>query len=149
MPHIEVIPLEVLEKLLAFKEAGGDVYFVNGVPYLADSFEDNIEVKTLASKLTSCSPTQATSDIRSKYKYDLVVSRSSSNLYMSRYNLGGDEAYWLLNKMSTNKTYSATYKGAKGFEIYDPLTGEITYVEGETLEFEIVRNCALIITVKK
>ena len=149
MPHVEVLPLNVLKKLLAFKEAGGDVYFVNGVPYLADRFEDNGELKSLAAKLSSCSPSQATSDIRSKYSYELKIKRASSNLYVSKYDLGGEEAYWLLNKLNSNKTYTATYEGAKGFEIYDPLTGEITYIKGDTLELTIPKYCALIVVVKK
>ena len=149
MPHVEVLPLNVLKKLLAFKEAGGDVYFVNGVPYLADRFEDNGELKSLAAKLSSCSPSQAVSDIRSKYSYELKIKRASSNLYVSKYDLGGEESYWLLNKLNSNKTYTATYEGAKGFEIYDPLTGEITYIKGDTLDLTIPKYCALIVVVKK
>lgn len=148
LPHVEVMPLETLKKLDELKKAGGSVYFVNGVPTLPDSFEDMEEFKALASTFTSTTESAATVDLKENFSYELKINRASSGLYVSRYELGGEDTYWVLNRTPRDRSYKASCEGAKGFDIYDPVTGEISHVAGDSLEISLRENCALLITVK-
>jgi hypothetical protein len=153
LPHIEVMPLESLQKLYEFKEAGGKVYFVESVPYLPDSFDDMEEFKALASKFTAVRYEKAMPSILDECEYDLTLKRTSTAVCISKYTLENETAYWIYNEGSVGRTHKFVYDGeAKGFEIYDPLTGEIEYIEntdGSELSIEFEKRCAKIVVVKK
>lgn len=153
LPHIEVMPLESLKKLYEFKEAGGKVYFAKSVPHLPDSFEDMEEFKELASKFTYIAYEKLIPTVKNDLSYDLKLKRSSSAVCMSKYTLNGETAFWIYNEGSADKTYKFSYeKDAEGFEIYDPLTGEIEYVEyteGSEFELRFNKRCAKFVVIKK
>jgi hypothetical protein len=149
LPNVEIMSLKTLKKLDEFKEAGGKVYFVDALPTLADRFEDIEDFGALAGKFEKISFTSAMKDIKENFSYNLKLSRPSTTVSISKYRLDGDEAYWFLNDGSVARKHKLSYDEAKGFEVYDPLTGEIEYVEGSELTVNVNQYCALIIIVKK
>jgi hypothetical protein len=66
-----------------------------------------------------------------------------------KYLLGEDSDYRLDNDTSKARNCEITYDGAKGFEIYDPLTGEIEYLNGSSITINLEQFCAKIVVVKK
>jgi hypothetical protein len=154
MPKVDVLPLEVLKKLIEFEKSGGSVYWVNGTPTLPDDLNDIEEFKTLASKLkkTNLSSSTDLNAIKKNVKYseiELDIEGSSVTLMAGKYLLGDDSAYWLYNDASKARNCDITYEGAKGFEVYDPLTGEIEYLDGSSITINLEQYCAKIIVVKK
>ena len=156
LPHVEVMSLETLQKLYEFKQAGGKVYFVNSVPYLADSFDDMEELQTLASEFTAvtCESSvvldQLISEIKENSNHNLILKKSTTGVCMSRYLLNGEETYWIYNEGMLDRTYKFSYDGeVKGYEIYDPLTGEIEYIDGSELELDFHKRCAKFVVIKK
>ncbi len=161
IPHAEVMSLKSLQKLYEFQQAGGKVYFANGVPYLADRFEDMDALKELASQFTptlcdsSISVDEMISEIKKYDNFNLTVKtkRSSSAVCLSKYTLNGEETYWIYNESMIDNKFKLVYDGEiKGFEIYDPLTGEIEYVEyteGSEFEIDFNKRCAKFVVIKK
>ena len=150
LPRAEVMPLECLKKVVQFKKEGGRVYFVDGAPYLPDSLDDMDEFKALASEITPIKFEDAITAITSECAYDLKIKNASNTIYVSKYDLEGESAYWIYNSNHTDITCDISLNGdAKGFDIYDPITGSIEYIEGSDVCIPFNKLCAKILVVKK
>lgn len=150
IPGAEVMSLQSLKKIQQFKNAGGKVIFVDSVPSLPDDIDDISEFKTLASKFSSTSLDNAVKTIKNDCKYAFSTKKTTTSLYLTKYSLDGEEAYWIFNDYVMKRNIDFVYDGTvKGYEIYDPLTGEIEYVEGEALKLSIEKYCTKIVVVKK
>jgi hypothetical protein len=55
---------------------------------------------------------------------------------------------WVFNRSDKDRSVTVSIDNAVGYDIYDPLSGVITYVEGAELELEIPANNARIIVAK-
>ena len=149
LPQPEVMPLESLKKICEFKKAGGRVYFIDGTPYLPDRLEDIKEFRALASEFEAIKFDDAITAIKNECKYPLTLKDDSQQVHMSKYVFEGESAYWLYNTTPTDMTYEFSTNGkAKGFEIYDPTTGEINYIEGSDLTLPLNKLCAKIVVIK-
>lgn len=137
MPGVEVVPLDVLKKLLEFESSGGTVLWVNQTPSLPDDLNDIEEFKTLTQDLTSVSETRAQQLLFEKTKDELKIKKATNTLLVGKYLLEDARMYWLYNHNGANKDLTLTYESANGFDIYDPNTGEITTITGNSCAITI------------
>lgn len=148
MPGCEVVPYEVMQKLKEFEQGGGTVKWVNSVPVLPDDHDDIEAFSALVKGIESTDARQAVKDIKKATEDKFVIERETSSLYVGKYVLDDAPMYWLLNNYDMKKNLTVTYEGATGFDIYDPYTGTITSVEGDSCQVELDKYCAKIVVVK-
>ena len=154
MPKVDVVPLDVLKKLLEFEQSGGYVFWVNGTPTLPDNINDIDEFKSLASKLkiTNLNSSSDLNKIKMAAKYSEIefdIEGSSVTLMVGKYKLGDAPAYWLYNDAGKLRSCDISCDGAKGFDVYDPITGEITSIDGSSCTIDLEQYCAKIVIIKK
>jgi len=148
MPSVEAIPLDVLQKLVAFQSAGGSVIWVSKTPTMGDTLADHAAVKEMAKGFTA---EKITDDLYARIKTfvgdPLKLDGAIDNIYVSKYSTGGAPMYWLLNNNADEKTINVSLDGNYSFDIYDPTTGSITStgnstsitLKGYTTEFVVVK----------
>ena len=137
MPGVEVMPLEVLKKLQQFESEGGTVVWVNSTPSLPDDLDDIDEFKSISAGLKSVSENKAVQTLAEEVEDKLSIKKTTSTLLVGRYLLEDAPMYWLYNNNSAKKELTLSYEGAKGFDIYDPSTGEITTLIGDSCKITI------------
>jgi hypothetical protein len=148
MPGVEVVPLEVLKKLQEFESTGGTVVWVNSVPSLPDDLDDIDEFKELCKDIKSVSETKALQTLSESTADKLEIKKTTSTLLVGRYILEDAPMYWLYNNNSAPKNLTLSYEGANGFDIYDPSTGEITTIIGDSMELTIEAYTAKFVIVR-
>lgn len=148
MPSVEVIPLDVMQKLKEFEESGGLVLWIGRTPTLADAFDDTESVKALAAGLKTVGIDEAVSSAKEFLDDKLQIDRATSTLYVGKYRLQDAPLYWLVNTHDLEKNLTLTYEGAKGFDLYDPNTGTVTSVSGSTVQVTVEAASALFAAVK-
>lgn len=137
MPGVEVLPLEVAKKLDEFEKSGGTVIWVDCLPTVGDSLGESEELKALLEGKTVMNYREAGLAAKEANPDPLKIKRETPTLYVGRYTVEDAPMYWLYNSHDLEKSLTLTYKGARGFDIYDPETGEITFVEGESAAVNI------------
>jgi hypothetical protein len=147
MPAVEVMPLDVFNKLKAFEESGGKVIWVGSVPTVADKLADTPELKALTSNIKSVSAQKAVSDLEDTNSPKLEIKKSTSTLFVGTYILDDAPMYWLYNNNGVKKELKISYDGALAFDIYDPKSGEITRVYGDSFEYTLEAYMTAFITV--
>jgi hypothetical protein len=145
MPGVEIMPLDVLKKLKEFEADGGKIYWINSVPTMPDSIEDKAEFSSLVSGYQSIATSAMAKQITSVISYNVDA---PSNVYVGKYTLEGAPMRWVFNRSDKDRSVTVSIDNAVGYDIYDPLSGVITYVEGAELELEIPANNARIIVAK-
>ena len=147
LPGVEVMPLDVLKKVLDFQNGGGTVVWVESVPQIADKLSENEELKSLTAALTSVSVTKAVKTIDEADPLKLEIKKRTSSLYVGTYTLDDAPMYWLYNNHEMKKTLDISYEGAIALDVYDPKTGEITRYYGDSIKLEIDAYYTKMITV--
>lgn len=148
MPGVQVMPIEVLKKLQQFESSGGTVVWVNETPSLPDDLNDIDEFKSLTANLKSVSENKAVQTLSEATEDKLDIKKTTSTLYVGRYVLEDAPMYWLFNYNDVKKDLTLTYEGATAFDIYDPLTGEITTVTGDSASVTVDPHRAKIVIVR-
>ena len=148
MPGVQVMPIEVLKKLQQFESSGGTVVWVNETPSLPDDLNDIDEFKSLTANLKSVSENKAVQTLSEATADKLDIKKTTSTLYVGRYVLEDAPMYWLFNYNDVKKDLTLTYEGATAFDIYDPLTGEITTVTGDSASVTVDPHRAKIVIVR-
>ena len=146
VPGAEVMPLDVLKKLIAFEEAGGTVVYVGCTPTLPDKTSDVSEFSTLASRLKSVSANSAVDKLKDTCDYGIV--KAHKKMYVGKYTLNGSPMLWVFNYQEKDGDITVNIDGATGYDVYDPLTGEITYVNGAECKVNIIANNACFIVAR-
>lgn len=132
VPGAEIIPLSVMKKLREFEESGGKVVWIGSVPSLADRFGDTGELSGLTSGLTAMSEDEAVAKVKAETDLGITISGGEDHIYLGKYILDGNDAYWIFNYGSGNTSVTVC-SDAAGYDVYDPENGEITsYDGGET-----------------
>lgn len=146
MPQVEVIPLDVMQKLDEFTKGGGKVIWIDRTPDLADKTSETDAVKSLVAGVETVNVDKAVEIAKSSVDYGLKIEKATSTLYVGKYMLEDAPMYWLVNNHDLEKNLTVSYEGAKGFDIYDPETGKITSVSGDTAEVTVgVASTAFVI----
>lgn len=148
MPSVEIIPLDVMQKLDAFEKSGGTVIWIERTPELADKTADHDAVKALASGKNTVTIEQAVAQSKTAVADKLTIDKPTSTLFVGRYLLEDAPMYWLVNNNSLEKVLTLSYEGAKGFDIYDPETGKITSVSGNSVQVTVASSSAAFVIVK-
>lgn len=148
MPTVEIIPLDVMQKLDAFEKSGGTVIWIDRTPDLADKTADRDAVKALASGKKTVSIDEAVAQSKKAVADKLTIDKTTSTLFVGRYMLEDAPMYWLVNNNSLEKVLNLSYEGAKGFDIYNPNTGKITSVSGSSAEVTVDASSAAFVVVK-
>lgn len=148
MPTVEIIPLDVMQKLDAFEKSGGTVIWIDRTPDLADKTADRDAVKALASGKKTVGIDEAVAQSKKAVADKLAIDKTTSTLFVGRYMLEDAPMYWLVNNNSLEKVLNLSYEGAKGFDIYNPNTGKITSVSGSSAEVTVDASSAAFVVVK-
>lgn len=145
MPGVEVMPLEVLKKLKAFEAEGGLVYWINSVPTLPDKLDDIEEFSSLVAGYQSVTTSAMAKALTKEISYGV---EATSNIYVGKYTLDGAPMRWVFNRGDKDRTVTVKVENAVGYNVYDPLTGIITYIDGNEIEYEIPANNACLFVAK-
>ena len=158
MPAVDVIPLEVLQKLNAFEASGGKVYWIKTAPTLPDSKNDIAAFNELKFDISVVSLENAMTDLKSACSYG--ISTDYDNVYVGKYKLNDATMFWVYNYNGdsiggqNNNVLVCLPKtlGAVSYDIYDPATGTVetvaaheiadTYVSipGNTAKLIVINN---------
>jgi hypothetical protein len=148
MPGVEVLPLDVMKKLDQFEKSGGTVIWIDCLPTLADKSSECDELVSMVSGKTVMNYREAGAAVKDAVADKLVIKRETPSLYVGRYVLDDAPMYWLYNSHDMDKSLTLTYEGAKGFDVYDPATGEITSLSGESISVDIAKLHAKLVIVR-
>ena len=55
---------------------------------------------------------------------------------------------WVFNRGDKDRTVTVKVENAVGYNVYDPLTGIITYIEGNEIEYELAAHNAYLFVAK-
>ena len=148
MSGTEVVPLNVLKKLLEFEQSGGKVVWIDCIPSLPDKLSDVEEFNTLVSSLKVTKRDDAIEQVKEHCDRKLKIERETPSLFVGTYTLDGAPMYWLFNNHDLEKNLTLSYEGALGFDVYDPMTGEIESIAGDSFKINIGVSNAKIVVVK-
>jgi hypothetical protein len=146
VPGAEVMPLDVLKKLIDFENAGGTVLFVGNTPSLPDRLSDTAEFTSLAVGLKTVSSKVAVEKLREACDYGIV--KANKKMYVGKYTLNDAPMLWVFNYQEKAADVTVGIDGAVGYDIYDPLTGEITYMAESECKINVIANNACIIVAR-
>ncbi len=140
VPALETIRGTTLERLKAFREAGGKVIFLGSVPTHVDAVESD-EAKEFAKICDNVSFTQA-SLVKSLEEFKTVYllddeGRNAKNLFYQMRN--DNDCKWLfvanaekrMSDLIDETELTIKVKGTFNAELYDTLTGEITPIASD------------------
>jgi hypothetical protein len=145
MPQMEMIPLAVIKKLVAFQKDGGKVLWVDQTPSQAEYKKNNPAVKAVMAGAKSISVNQLADAVPQSYsdEFALTFSLGPKTLTVGRFHQKGKQVYLLVNRLQ--KDISAKIKGPKTVQVLDPSTGKIKKVSlPATLPIKAVRALMLI-----
>lgn len=146
MSGVDVVPLDVLKKLVEFEQSGGKVVWIDCLPTLCDDVDDMEEFNTLVSQLKVTKRDVAMEEVKAHCKGKLTITRETPSLYVGKYTLEDAPMYWIFNNHDLEKNLTLTYEGAKGFDVYDPMTGEITSYSGDSFQLNVgVSNTKIVV----
>ena len=148
MPGVEVLPLDVMKKLDQFEKSGGTVIWVDCLPNLADKVSESAELVSMVEGKYVMTYREAGTAAKEAVTDKLVIKRETPSLYVGRYTLDDAPMYWLYNTHDLDKSLTLTYEGAKGFDVYDPATGEITSYAGQSISVDIKATYAKLVSVR-
>lgn len=124
MPHVELLPLDVLRKLEAFEDDGGTVVWVETVPRLGGTADEHGEVRKA---LADASPIDAVEalDVEGKTLLwkRLRFEGPEEGFLVSRFLRDGWSLYYLVN--NTGEDMAVSVSGSANAKVYAPLDGSI------------------------
>jgi hypothetical protein len=123
MPNVEVIPLQVLNKLIECQQKGVKVLWVGSVPTLGAQSNEHLQVQQIS---TGLSLTTDTSMNRSDFNptgFNLNIASASGNLSVGKYVRGEDKIYMVVNDYGTAMTVNIQSAKTKIAKIYLPSDG--------------------------
>jgi hypothetical protein len=137
LPAVEVMPLDVAQKLREFEKNGGRVMWLNCTPSIADKDADTSALRDLMTGVKTVSMNKTLEELEELCGPKLRVKKSTSTLYIGSYILDDAPMYWLYNNNGIDKELKISYEGALAFDIYDAVTGEVTRVYGDSFEYTL------------
>ena len=122
MPCVSVLPLDILEKLLAFEQAGGKLIWAQQKPQMGETMQEHDRVQALAEAISISQ--DALAETIAAVSYELKsASTQQDTLFVSRYTKDGEEIYYILN--SSPQANQVTLSGEGTLQIIDNRTGDI------------------------
>jgi hypothetical protein len=137
LPAVEVMPLDVAQKLREFEKNGGSIMWLNCTPSVADKDADTSALRDLMTGVKTVSMNKTLEELEELCGPKLRVKKSTSTLYIGSYILDDAPMYWLYNNNGIDKELKISYEGALAFDIYDAVTGEVTRVYGDSFEYTL------------
>lgn len=125
MPRVEVIPLEVMQKLKEIADAGIPVFWIESLPSLGVSNNEHEAVRDLASSFSiNNDPMPALKNIRDNV-IDVHFGVNDDKLFVSRYSKDNHMIYYIINDAEHQITITAESVKNNKVSIYNPVDGEI------------------------
>jgi hypothetical protein len=127
MPEVEVLPLDVAEKLAEFEKAGGKIVWVKSLPVLGDAAAEHEKVRDLFAGRETLKPANVTKAIGPVLPpgFDL---RTDGTPLIARFVRDGRRINFLVNYR--DKPMAVPLESVNGealaMRVYDPLGGTIT-----------------------
>ncbi len=141
VPYAQYMSVEALSRLVDFRQAGGTILFIGGMPSHGMLPGEDDAVAALVSRLSDCpSFDNAKTLVAAVHEYastDLTVtadSKAMSQLLMADFETDDKDIAYLVNTGSKMNEYSVSY--ADGYQgqvsVYYPLTGLIESVTADS-----------------
>ena len=134
IPNIEVMSLASIRKLTEFSDANGKVIWLESLPGLATRAEDTAEVRRLAVQFLPDvvrDKRQWIDIIKETVKHNIGITSASENfgdIFVSPYVKEGKKLYYVVNSNKDDIEINIVSPGP--FDLYNPLTGDITSYDG-------------------
>ena len=130
MPHVELLPLDVAEKLRAFEAGGGKVVWMESLPEMGDAPDEHEKVRGLFAGR----PIVAAADIVEALGpvqppgFGLQVTGPADDFFTARFTRAGRRITYVVNNGSAPATVQIAGAGDSrpAVTVYDPLDGSIT-----------------------
>ena len=128
MPHLDFLPLDVLEQLTCFEQAGGTVIWIDRMPRGAEHAKNDAAVLAALQAAQAVDVDQITDIIKRSYsaEFDLTFTPGTDKLNIGRFLKNGEPVYLLVNRMQEELTVNVS--GAGQVKLLDPSTGEISSI---------------------
>lgn len=128
MPQMEMLPLAVAEKLVAFQKSGGKVLWADKIPTLSEHKRNEKAVKEALAGAKPTATKQLAGSIPQSYSSDFALSFAPDprTLTVGRFHNKDKQVYLLVNRQQKDITARVTGKGK--VSVLDPSTGKISKV---------------------
>jgi hypothetical protein len=136
LPNVQVIPLEVLEKLADCSQAGIKLIWVDTLPSMGITALEHEQVKKLASSFHICE--QPLKELR-KVKnpgFQLYFESDRDRLTIGKYSRRNNRIYFIVNDSGSPSNLSVESAHTQTVKIYNPVDGSIRE-EGLPLKINI------------
>jgi hypothetical protein len=145
LPYATIMKPEVLKKLLTWERAGGRLLFVGDLPRVATDPDRHEEVAALIKGRSLLSVSTALREAVSAVK-DLMT-HSGANIFLSRYDMGDRKMYFFINMNPAPQEIFFSHPQAKGFDLYDNMTGIVLSINGASGSYTIPANGSVFVVI--
>lgn len=150
IPHMDFIPLQVAQKLAAFRQQGGRIFWVDSIANYAEHARNDTAVSRLLKGARTTSISRLTSLLTgsNSQTFSLSFNHKSETLAVGRFVKAGQQFYLLVNRSQKKlsvRVHDLNSQASDRFKILDPTTGEIDeLVLPCKLEFDPNRSLFLV-----
>jgi len=123
MPDVEVIPLNVLKRILEIRAAGISVHWVKGIPKLGTTMKEHEKVRALAETLQTNNASLSDFESIRLDEFSIDVETSNGRLCMARFRKENKRIYFVVNDSKQEMTLTAASAEVKRLTLYDPVSG--------------------------
>ena len=134
MPQLDFIPLKVSKQLEVFEESGGNVLWVDQVPYAAEYAENDKKVVKILQNAIEVEVNKLPDMISESYsnEFDLKFEPGTDKLIIGRFHKDNDQVYLLVNRLQKDIQVDIdgqrVNKTSRKIKLLDPSTGEISEI---------------------
>jgi hypothetical protein len=129
MPQVELLPLDVAEKLRAFEAAGGKVIWVNSLPETGDAPDEHEKVRGMFAGRPTVAAEEVADALGSIQPpgFRLRVTGPAEDIFTARFTRAGRRITFVFNNGSAPASPRLEADGGGGLNVtvYDPLDGSI------------------------
>jgi len=150
IPHLDFIPLAVVEQLKRFEDGGGKILWVDQVPQSAEYAKNDAKVKKALQHADKVDVGQLTGLINNSYspEFDLTFTPSTDQLTVGRFHKNDQQVYLLVNRKQEAISIEIEGQRTEGksnqIKVLEPSTGEINNL-ALPAQLQIKANRALLI----
>lgn len=125
LPNVQVIPLEVLEKLADCSQAGIKLIWVEALPSMGITDREHEQVKKMAAFFRICGqPLKELKKVKTP-GFHLTIETDKERLTVGKYSRGIDRIYFIVNDSGSPSNLSVESAHTQTVKIYNPVDGSI------------------------
>jgi hypothetical protein len=125
MPHVEVIPLKVLKKLVECSKAGVNILWVDAIPSLGISNYEHQQIKKLASSFRLNEQPLDELKMIKNHNFKVDIESDNSKITIGKYSRDKNRIYFIVNDSGKDINVDMKSEKCNIVKIYNPVDGNI------------------------